>query len=32
MNKKEKIELIIRKGVQIFNEESLREKLNSGKN
>lgn len=31
MKKEEKIELIIRKGVQIFNEDSLREKLNSGK-
>lgn len=31
MTKEEKIELIIRKGVQIFNEDSLREKLNSGK-
>lgn len=31
MKKEEKIELIIRKCVQIFNEESLREKLNSGK-
>lgn len=31
MEKEEKIELIIRKCVQIFNEESLREKLNSGK-
>lgn len=31
MTKEEKIELIIRKGVKIFNEESLREKLNSGK-
>lgn len=31
MTKEEKIELIIRRGVQIFNEDSLREKLNSGK-
>lgn len=31
MKKEEKIELIIRKCVQIFNEDSLREKLNSGK-
>lgn len=31
MTKEEKIELIIRRGVQIFNEESLRKKLNSGK-
>lgn len=31
MKKEEKIELIIRKGVKIFNEDSLREKLNSGK-
>jgi len=31
MKKEEKIELIIRRGVQIFNEESLRKKLNSGK-
>lgn len=31
MTKEEKIELILRRGVQIFNEESLREKLKSGK-
>ena len=31
MTKEEKIELIIRRGVQIFNEDSLRKKLNSGK-
>ena len=31
MTKKEKIELIIRKAVQIFNEDSLRKKLNSEK-
>lgn len=31
MTKEEKIELIIRKGVQIFNEDSLRKKLNSDK-
>lgn len=31
MKKEEKIELIIRKGVKIFNEDSLREKLNSEK-
>ena len=31
MNKEEKIELIIRRAVQIFNEDSLREKLKSGK-
>lgn len=32
MTKKEKIELIIRRAVQIFNEDSLRKKLNSEKN
>lgn len=31
MTKEEKIELIIRRGVQIFNEDSLREKLNGNK-
>ena len=31
MKKEEKIELIIRRAVQIFNEDSLRKKLNSGK-
>lgn len=31
MNKDEQIELIVRKAVQIFNEESLREKLKSNK-
>lgn len=31
MKKEEKIELIIRRAVQIFNEDSLRNKLNSGK-
>ena len=31
MEKKDKIELILRRGVQIFNEDSLREKLNSDK-
>ena len=31
MEKQEKIELILRRGVQIFNEDSLREKLNSDK-
>ena len=31
MGKQEKIELILRRGVQIFNEDSLREKLNSDK-
>ena len=31
MTKEEKIELIIRRGVQIFNEDSLRKKLTSGK-
>ena len=31
MNKDEKIELILRRGVQIFNEESLRKKLQSEK-
>ena len=31
MSKEEKIELILRRGVQIFNEESLKEKLKSGK-
>ncbi len=31
MNKDEQIELIVRKAVQIFNEDSLREKLKSGK-
>ena len=31
MEKNEKIELIMRKGVQIFNEDSLRKKLNSNK-
>lgn len=31
MTKEEKIELIIRRGVQIFNEDSLRRKLNSEK-
>ena len=31
MNKEEKIDLILRKAVQIFNEDSLREKLKSGK-
>lgn len=31
MTKEEKIELIIRRGVQIFNEDSLREKLNGSK-
>lgn len=30
MTKEEKIELILRRGVQIFNEESLREKLKNG--
>ena len=30
MTKEEKIELIIRKGTQIFNEDSLRKKLNNG--
>lgn len=32
MTKEDKTELIIRKSVQIFNEDSLRKKLNSGKN
>lgn len=31
MTKEEKIELILRRGVQIFNEESLRKKLQSGR-
>lgn len=31
MEKDEKIELIMRKGVQVFNEDSLRKKLNSNK-
>ena len=31
MTKEEKIELILRRGVQIFNEDSLRKKLMSGK-
>ena len=31
MTKEEKIELIIRRGVQIFNEDSLRKKLTGGK-
>ena len=31
MTKEEKIELIIRRGVEIFNEDSLRKKLNSNK-
>ncbi len=31
MTKEEKIELIIRRGVQIFNEDSLRKKLNGNK-
>lgn len=31
MTKEEKIELILRRGVQIFNEDSLREKLNGNK-
>ncbi len=31
MTKEEKIELILRRGVQIFNEDSLREKLKSNK-
>lgn len=31
MEKNEKIELIMRKGVQVFNEDSLRKKLNSNK-
>ena len=30
MTKEEQIELIIRKGTQIFNEDSLRKKLNNG--
>lgn len=32
MTKEERIELILRKGVQIFNEDSLRKKLMSEKN
>lgn len=31
MNKEEKIELLLRRAVQIYNEDSLRKKLNSGK-
>ena len=31
MKKEEKIELIMRRAVQVFNEDSLRKKLNSGK-
>ena len=31
MNKEEKIELLLRRAVQIYNEDSLRKRLNSGK-